>query len=473
MNHGISVREEATSISTPLVALTGIPFVIGAAPVQSAKSPLPAREPVLCTSWADAVEKLGFSDDWEKYNICEVMHSHFVLYERQPAIFCNLLDPVGMSAAVDAADFPVKSNRALLPIEAVDVTLIVKKMGGSGTPLVKGTDYEAYYSGENLIIELLVSGAAYGLEGVNVEYRAVEPESVTSEVVAIGMQNVEKCLTGTGVVPDLILAPGFSCDPVVAAVMATKANGVNGIFGAKALVDISSSADGGAVSYTDAISLKGKNNFADANLIVCWPKLWHGGRAYHTSTQLAGVIATVDAGNGGIPYESPSNKGFKANGMVFASGQEANLTLEQANILNANGILTALNFVNGWVAWGNYTACFPGSNDVKDTFISVSRMFDWVGSTVVRTFWKKLDMPMNSRLRDNIIDTCNIWLNGIVGAGYLLGARVVARDEDNPLADLMAGKIRVRIFITPPLPAQEIEFVLEYDAGFVKLAFAA
>ena len=61
-NHGVFVSQQATSVSTPVVATGGVPFV--AAPVQSAASPAAAGVPVLCTSWAEAVEKLGYSDDW-------------------------------------------------------------------------------------------------------------------------------------------------------------------------------------------------------------------------------------------------------------------------------------------------------------------------------------------------------------------------------------------------------------------------
>jgi len=286
------------------------------------------------------------------------------------------------------------------------------------------------------------------------------------------LQNIEKCLTSVGVVPDLICAPGYSENPTVAAVMATKTS-VNGIFRAKALIDISSADTGGAKTYTEAIALKGTNNLVDENQILCWPMLKLDSRVFHMSTQLAGLIATVDSGNDGCPYESPSNKALKANAMVLASGKELNLTHAQANILNAQGIVTALNFMGGWVAWGNYTACYPVNTDVKDMFIPVSRMFDWVGNTVVKTFWGKLDKPMNTRLRDNIVDTCNIWLNGVVGSGYLLGARVEVKESENPLTDLMAGIIRVHIYITPPSPAQEIDFILEYDVNYVESALAS
>lgn len=64
MNHGVYVSQLATSVSTPVVAESGIPFVVGLAPVQVADKPAAAGTPVLCTSWAEAVEKLGYSDDW-------------------------------------------------------------------------------------------------------------------------------------------------------------------------------------------------------------------------------------------------------------------------------------------------------------------------------------------------------------------------------------------------------------------------
>ena len=93
MKHGVYVREQKTSVSTPVVAESGVPFVVGAAPVHSAESPAALFTPVLCTDWEDAVKKLGYSDDWKTYTICEVMYSHFKLFQRQPIIFCNVLDP--------------------------------------------------------------------------------------------------------------------------------------------------------------------------------------------------------------------------------------------------------------------------------------------------------------------------------------------------------------------------------------------
>lgn len=470
MNHGVYVSQQATSISTPVVAESGVPFVVGLAPVQAADNPAAAGVPVLCTSWSEAVEKLGYSDNWATYTLCEFMYSHFKLFACQPVIFCNVLDIASAKETVAAADVTVSEHKAMLPIEAInDAALVIKAAGGTGSAYVSGTDYNAYYSGEHLVVEMLSTGAAYDAEQVNIAYTKVKPADVANSDIASAMENVELCLTSLGVVPDLLCAPGYSHQSTVAAAMTAKAGNINGLFTAKALVDIDCGA-AGARSYSDVLNKKNANNLVDEDEIVCWPMLKLGDYKFHASTQLAGLMAQIDTDNGGCPYESPSNKGLQCDGMCLEDGTEVNLTLTQANYLNGIGVCTALNFMSGWVAWGNYTACYPSNTDVKDYFIPVSRMFSWVGNSLVKTFWSKLDKPMNRRLIDTVLDTANIWLNGLVGMGYLLGARVEMLDNENPLTNLMAGIIKLHVYMTPPSPAQEIDFVLEYDASYVTSA---
>lgn len=466
-NHSVNVSEQATSVSTPAVAESGIPFVVGVAPVQAAEDAAKVGVPVLCTSWNEAVAMLGYSDDWKKYTLCEFMYSHFKLYACQPVIFCNVLDITTAKKAVSAADITVSDHKATIPMNAINDSALVVKSGSAA--LVKDTDYATYYNGDKLVIELLADGTAYDTETVNVAYNEVDTSVVKSADIANAIESVELCLTKLGIVPDLICAPGYSKESAVAAVMAAKGSNINGLFSAKPLIDVDSSASG-ATKYSDVLAIKNKNNFNDKNEIVCWPMAKLGDKVFHMSTQIAGAMSKVDTENGGCPYESPSNKALQCDGLVLEDGTEVNLTLTQANHLNSNGIVTALNFVNGWVAWGNYTGCYPSNTDVKDYFIPVNRMFGWVGNTIIKTFWSKLDKPMTRRLIDTVLDTANIWLNGLVGQGYLLGARVTMEESENPLTNLMAGIIKLHVYLTPPSPAQEIDFVLEYDASYVTSA---
>ena len=100
-------------------------------------------------------------------------------------------------------------------------------------------------------------------------------------------------------------------------------------------------------------------------------------------------------------------------------------------------------------------------------------MFAWVGNSVILTYWSKVDNNMTPRFVDSIVDSINIWLNGLTAEGKLLGGRVEFKAEDNSLVDIMRGKARFHIYLTPPSPAREMEFLLEYDTSYVLAAFAA
>lgn len=481
---GVHVFEKATSVQTPKVATVGIPFVVGTAPVQSAAKPAKSNVPVLVTSWDEAVEKLGFSYDWESYTLCEFMYSHLQLFGAQPVIFCNINDPASMKREEAAADYTVADHRVAVSVDAIADTIKVSVAEGAGETaatraLERDTDYSILYDRDDTdtyvcIVELLEDGSAYDAETVSVAYSAADPKTATVADVVDGVAQVDACLTAVGLVPDLIAAPGWSHNTVVAAVMATKAAAINGLFKGKAVIDADSGEDG-VTEYSQLSGYKNKNNFVDVDQIICWPMVQLGDYRFHLSTQICGLMATVDAGNRGIPYESPSNKNLKMDACVLADGTPVNLTWNQVDLIAGSwGVVTAVNFLDsGWVAKGNYTACYPGNTDVKDQFIPVSRMFDFIGNTLIRTFWSKLDKPMTPALRDSILQTCNIWLGGLTGGGYLYGARAEMLAEENPLTSLLDGIITLHIYNAPPVPAQEIDFILEYDVSYMETALAA
>ena len=481
---GVHVFEKATSVQTPKVATVGIPFVVGTAPVQSAAKPAKSNVPVLVTSWDEAVEKLGFSYDWESYTLCEFMYSHLRLFGAQPVIFCNINNPASMKREEAAADYTVADHRVAVSVDAIADTIKVSVAEGAGETaatraLERDTDYSILYDRDDTdtyvcIVELLEDGSAYDAETVSVAYSAADPKTATVADVVDGVAQVDACLTAVGLVPDLIAAPGWSHNTVVAAVMATKAAAINGLFKGKAVIDADSGEDG-VTEYSQLSGYKNKNNFVDVDQIICWPMVQLGDYRFHLSTQLCGLMATVDAGNRGIPYESPSNKNLKMDACVLADGTPVNLTWNQVDLIAGSwGVVTAVNFLDsGWVAKGNYTACYPGNTDVKDQFIPVSRMFDFIGNTLIRTFWSKLDKPMTPALRDSILQTCNIWLGGLTGGGYLYGARAEMLAEENPLTSLLDGIITLHIYNAPPVPAQEIDFILEYDVSYMETALAA
>lgn len=473
---GVYVNEKSTQGMPLRAAESGIAYVTGTAPVHTAKKPAAPGVPVLCASWEEAVERLGYSEDWEKYSLCEVMFAYFRLYGCQPVLFCNVLDPEKARTEAASKEYPVEDHRALLPYETLLPGLTVKTDPGAEAPaLTEGEDYSVFYDGNAgaCVIELLEDGTAYSATALTVEAGAVDPGAVTEGDVAVGVAQADACMNRTGLTPDLLLAPGWSQKPAIAALLAVKAGSVNTLLRAKALVDIDSTA-AGVTDPGDLLEYKTKNSLTDPALLMHWPMVTFAGKKFHLSTHLAALMAQVDGENGGVPYASPAGNSLKIDGCCLADGTEVSLTFDQVNrIAGHQGIVTALYFgLGGWQAKGNYTACYPQNSDPKDCFIPNARMFTWVGNTLVKNFWARLDKPMTRRLADDIVDGVNQWLNALQGSGYIYGGRVSYEAQENPLSDLLEGIIKFHIYIAPPFPAQKIVFTLEYDLDYVTAALS-
>ena len=92
--HGIEVVEIENPSSAPLEGTAGLQVVFGVAPINLAKNPEAAvNKPVKVTSFKEAKELLGYSDDWDKYPMCASMYASFEAYNISPVIYVNVLDP--------------------------------------------------------------------------------------------------------------------------------------------------------------------------------------------------------------------------------------------------------------------------------------------------------------------------------------------------------------------------------------------
>lgn len=467
VRHGIYVQERATSMVVPQSVQSGIPFVIGASPIQSAETPAALGTPVLCRSFSEFQRKFGYSDDYEKYPLCEFAYVYFVVFGQRPMIACNLLDPSTMNTSVAAADIDVSAHRAELPLEAIDDANLVVKSTSSGSALTKGTDYAVVYAGEKCYVEVLSGGSVYSNSKLNIAYKKVTAASVNASAVATGLSAIDLCPTKLGMIPNIIAAPGYSQNATVAAAMALKANAIAGMFKAVCVVDLDASS---VTTVSGAVTAAAGLN--DKTQIVCWPMVGLNGVKFHLSSFIAACIAATDVDTGNIPARSPSNKDLYCDSMVLASGTEVNLTLADADTLNAGGVMTAINFLSNFKAFGNYTGAMGASNDPKDYYIAFVRMFAYVNNLIIRQLWEKLDEPLTFRLLDSLTDEVNLMLNGLTGSGYLLGARVEFTQDENPVEDLTEGIARLHIYIAPAAPWQEGDFIIEYDANYAKEIFA-
>lgn len=479
--HGVKASEVPTSIIAPVQTTAGLPVVFGTAPVHLTDNPTAyVNKPVICYSWPEAVAALGYSDDWDKYTLCEAMYSEFKLYAVKPIIFVNVLNPATHKTAVSGASKDLAADKTVTINDPVILsTLKVKASSEASSDAVLNTDYTAAYDDDGkLVISVLEDGALASNTSIVVTYDKVDPTAVTANTViggvdssgnSTGLELIDQIYTLFSMVPGIVATPGWSENPTVAAVMKAKCLNISELFRCICLTDVDTAQ---VTKYADVNLWKNNNNYTGTNQGVCWPCVRMGDMVFHMSTHVMGIIGVTDAANDDVPYQSPSNQSLQATGLCLKDGTEVTLSLPQANLLNSQGVITGLNFSGGWKLWGNYTGAYPSITDVKDSFICVRRMFDWQYQTFILTYWQKVDQPLTPRLVKTIVDSEQIRLNGLVSRGFLLGADVKFLEEENPTTDLLNGIIRVHSYITPPVPAQEIDDILEYDVNNFQTLFS-
>lgn len=481
--HGVYIDEQPTSIVPPVEASAGLPVVIGTAPINLAADGVGSvNKPLLCYTYKEAVDALGYSADWVKYTLCEFIESHFALFSVAPVVFVNVLDPSVHKTPVTDEVVNLTAGVGKLTNLGIMKKTVVVKPAELGNAYILDTDYTLAFDEDGYLVLNRKAGGAIpeAAATVKASYEYLNPGAVEADDIIGGIDITTGALEGLelvnevfprfGLVPGQILAPGFSQDPTVAAVMTAKCKNINGHFKAFSLTDVPTDT---VKKYTDVSAWKNTNNYTSEFQAVCWPKVKLGDQVFNLSTQLAGLICQTDADNDDIPYQSPSNKSLQANGAVLADNTEVYLGPDQAAYLNGQGIITALNFIGGWKAWGNRTGAYPAVTDPKDAFLPIRRMFNWIGNTLILTFWQKVDNPLNRRLIDTVVDSANIWLNGLTARGYILGGRVEFLSAENPTTDLMDGIIKLHVYVTPPGPAREIDWIVEYDPQYFATLMAA
>ena len=484
--HGVSWSDVPTSVIAPVQADVGINVVFGAAPLHLSKDGKSyINRPRIYNRYEDAVAELGYSKDWETYDICEHMDACFVEFGVFPVIYVAVNDPEAGATAIAPAQVTLVGGQADTGKELIAWTVEVKDSAGTVT-FEEKTDYILSLSKANTWIVTRVAGGAILTDSEVLTVEGKTPSAtpltaadiiggVTPDGVRTGLEVIEDVFQLTGKVPGVIVCPKFSKDPTVASVMNAKCENINGCFACTCLIDVDTTATG-ATKAQDVNQWKNDNNivFARQQCLFGKPALVGAteSKVFNYASQQGPLLQWTDAyRGGGLPYHSPSNKSLRMNALLIDDGTELPMHLLDANMLNSQGVITALNWIGGWRSWGNRTAAYPQNTDVKDMFIPVRRMFDFIGNTIVLTIWQKVDEPGNRRLIDAIVNSLQLWLDGLSNSEALLGARIEFRQDENPTTALLDGHYVFHLYIAIPTPAEWLDFRIEYWLPYVQNLF--
>lgn len=515
--HGVYTSEVSTSIQTAAPVDSALPFVIGGAPK--------AVGPVLVTSWSRYCAIFGVD---EKVDINSGAYSSggcltnfayywFVLAGRSDCImqslpqmqYCSpLFKAVSGKSSIDAgfkvslgsvATEDLAAAYALLNGAHVKVSFASSKYSAVIIDS-EGVEHATTQTSDAAIAPFTVTVGASTVtftlyDGYTASVADAEfPSGVTEVSLELNMygdtvksgadiiaavQNIHTLYERFGRVASILSIPGrlgnVGLWPGLLQAMTTAVANIGGRFKGVALVDLPAGydGDGDGKRYDDLLDEKESTS---PYLIYSWPYVGVGELRFNASTAICAAINATDGQFGGIPYVSPSNKSLPITGVYYSYENDAEqiveepvyLTRDEVNTyLGANGFVGFRNTAQGWVAWGDNTAAFPGSTDVKDYMIPIRRMFNYVSNQFQIFADSRVDMPLNMRQLEGVVKSFNQILSGWVGFGALNAGSVELDKELNTTASLLSGTVYVRIRIAPPPAMVVIEGVLEYDVqGF-------
>lgn len=478
MKHGVYILEEGTALTAPITSGSSIQVVIGTAPVHMVEDPAAVVNiPILANSAAEAMAALGYVDDFENFTLCQTMYATNNLFQVSPVVYINVLDPSMHNKAMTTGSVEVELLQARITEKGVIPSMLTVQNGDQ--TLVDGTDYTTEFDTDgSLLINLISGGKGQGAQTLTVSGKVVDPSVVTkTDIIGrynvasgkeTGMELIRQVYPKLGVVPGLLLAPGWSQEPEVGIALAAKAANINGVFKAMAILDLDTAT---ATKYTDVREIKENSGFTSEFCYPLWLSFSVGDYILAGSAVAAALISCTDASNDDVPSISPSNKLLGVTGTCLADGTEVNLDQDQANVVNSYGVATALN-MNGWKLWGNYTGAYPASTDPKDIWFPVRRMFNWQGNNFILSYFDKVDDPMNQILIESVVDSENIRCAAYAPDKWA-GASIQYLKSDNPDTDILAGRMTFRQSIAPYTPAQEINNILSYDTALLASTLTA
>ena len=464
--HGTYQTETSSDISLPIVLDYGH-FIVGTAPMNKVKKEnRRVNEIVRLGTYKEAIQYFGDTYDLD-FSISQAIKVFFELYKVAPLYVVNILDIEKHKTAKKIQnDLSLTNGKVVIPNHKVITDTIVVKENTTSQVI---SDAVTMWTDEGIEIYAKPSNGTK----IDIEYEEIDLSKVTkaqalggydiSTMKRAGLELLDEVYLKYSELPAFIDIPDFSSDSEVAAIMQTKAKNINsGMFEAVALINAPADK-----RYDEIVSWKDSKNIVGEDQIILYgyPKL--SGNVYFHSIHYAALSLKVDSENDNIPSQAPSNHAYKIDALAYknSSGNFEEIMLDkeqQANFLNKNGAVTAINF-KGWRCWGSETAKNPLATDPKDKFAYTRRMFKYIGNELVISYFGNVDKKFTLKMAETMKKSMNIRLNALVAADQLLSAKVNFYAADNSLIDIINGDITWTIDLGIIPGAKSITFKKVYD----------
>ena len=468
----------------------GVFVYVGTAPVHqlalASGESYPVNKPVLVNNIAEAKAAFGYSDNWEKYSLCEAMHVHFDLNGVGPLVLINVLDPTKAdhknSTIVTTSKTP--ANGRIIITSAEDIileTVVIKTTDETPVTKEKGTDYNIAYNGDKKQIVIEEIGTGLGTAALTVEYYTIKPSGVTATDVVgttdgMGLNTGLYCIRDVypllGVIPSYLGAPGFSSNSTVHSAMYSVSKKVNGHWDVYMFADLPLMNGATPLTMDTIATYKEGNGFNKENETVFFPlALGTDGKTYHISVLAAANFQGLLIQNDGVPFMTASNTACAIiQNLYMGSGNTGRLYDDDIinKFLNSKGIASACFTAGRWCIWGAHSAQYSPDNKTEINVSEINMMMlyyvsnDFQGRRAL-----DVDKPMTPNDIKTIIAEEQTRIDALRSINALIYGEVRLNADAQAQADIVSGHFSFIFDLTPtPIATSLKAYVNWTDAGF-------
>lgn len=476
--HNISTKRDTAAPITTEKSVYGIQVVVGTAPVNLLEDPAAAvNQPLFANNITEAKKLLGWSEDFAAYTLLQSAYVSFVKFACAPVVFINVLNPAVHKATVAAASQTLTDGSVTIEQAGILMDSVAVTYGVDDTEAIKGTDYVSTFNDDgNLVIAATPDGALASLTTIKVGYNKIDPSAVTaSDIIGgtdasgnrKGIDVIDIVYNKLHVVPSMILAPGFSKNPAVAAALEAKAELIGSLVTSHTFVDIESSTTRVWTGVQAAKSLMGVNS---RWVTAGWPMAKVGNYKIYASAVIAAAYQRICVENGDVPARSADNTSARIDGVCLEDGTEINMDTDQVNnYINAYGVVS-FNYIDGWKVWGSNSTAYPDDKSPNNRFTKCVLMGNYLENRFKTEYISSIGKNGSPKEIESIVTNYNMTLNALVPE-RLAGAEIQFIKSENPTSEMIEGRYKFHTAYADYTPVEWIENQFTWDASILEASF--
>ena len=457
---------------------------VGTAPVHNVEGGANnVNKPIVVNNIAEARKYFGYSDEWDKYTLCEAMHVHLENKGVGPLVFINVLNPATHKASESGTVSKTPENGRVTIPAAQDIILDSVVVKSGNTAKIKGTDYAIAYNVEKKTITISeLTAGALGTSALTITYNTVDASAVTAADVIgasdglglnTGIFAIKNVYQLTGYIPAYLAAPGFSSVPAVHAAMYQNSVKVNGHWDVYMFVDLPIVNGETPLTLDTAKTYKNGNGYTKENETVFFP-LAQGtdGKIYHLSVLAAANFQELLLAQDGIPYKTASNTDCSLIENLYLGASNTGRIYDDSIInekLNKNGIASAAYVGGRWAIWGCHSADYDQENGDQINVAETNRMMlYYISNDFQHRRTPDVDKPMTANDLQTIIAEEQTRVDALLNIGALTRGVVTLNADAQAKSDIMNGDYSFLFDITTTPLAKSLTAIVNWtDEGFV------